>query len=340
MNWKNFLFIFFILSGINQLWSNPLMTAAGKALNQGKLNQAEFLFKQAQKQGASPIIVNYNLAYIYFKREDIYKAELFYNKVIESAPLSADAHQNLARVYYYYQDLEKAIDTLDKFLEKVTNDYDTHLLLGDLYREIAAYDQAEKQYTTAIILYPNYEESYLAMIDLYLLLNDSERALEYIAQANEVITESILLLEKEIAIYQNLAKYLEAAVLHEQLIKLSTNVTQEEIYLLKYELANIYLDGEYYLLAAKELREMIKDYPKEEDVVKLLGYIYNITDRQKLAFELYEKIYLSNKKIAYLGMRNVLAKAINKDDEELVKLIIQFYDKYNIRDQMYQLAKN
>ncbi len=334
-----FSFILFFFIWTEVLWSNPLLTAAGNALSKGKLKQAEFLFKQAEKQGVSSIIVNYNLAYIYFKQENVYKAEIFYNKVIEAAPLSADAHQNLARVYYYYQDIQKAIVVLEDFLSKVTNDYDTHLLLGDLCREIEAYDQAEKQYFIAVRLNPISEEAYLAMVDLYLLLNDDERALGYIEEAKEMIYGNIPLLEKESVIYQRLGKYLEASITYEQMIKLSTNITKEDRYLMKYELANIYLDGEFYFLAARELKIMIEDHPEKKEAIKLLGYIYNITDRQEKAFDLYKEVYPFNKKIAYLGMKNIFAKAVNEDNSELIKSIMVFYDKHNIKDQVYQLAK-
>lgn len=330
----------FWVCGISLAWSNSLMTAANNALTQGKFKKAEFLFKQAEKQGLSPIIINYNLAYVYFRQEKIHDTVSLYQKVIADAPLSASAYQNLARVYYYYEEMEKSIVVLENFLKLVTNDYDTHLLLGDLYREMEAYDEAERQYATALDLNREYEEAYLALADLYLSLEDSPRALDYIQEALSIVLPSLTLLDKESSVYQSLGQYLQAATVQEQIIKISTNVSAEEKYLMRYELANIYLDGDFYLLAAKELQEIIDTFPGKEEPIKLLGYIYNSTDRMQLAFNLYQKIYPINKKLGYLGMRQVFAKAFNEEDEYLIKIIVKFYDKYNIKDQIYRLLKS
>lgn len=331
-------FLLLLLTG-EWAWSNPLMTAANNALSQSKFKKAEFLFKQAQKQGASSIIVNYNLAYIYYRQEKIYDAISLYEKVIKDAPLSASAYQNLARLYYYYKDFEKSIAVLESFLKIVTNDYDTHLLLGDLYREMEIYDEAEKQYSLALELDSEYEESYLALADLYLVLKDSPRALNYIQESISITPASESLIEKEVSIYQSMGQYLQAATAQEQIIKMATNVSSDEIYIMAYELANIYLDGEFYLLAAGELEKIIETYPQKEEPIKLLGYIYSTTDREELAFDLYQKIYPNNQKLGYLGMRQVFTKAFNQENEDLIKKIIEFYEKHNIKDQIYRLAK-
>ena len=63
-----------------------------------------------------------------------------------------------------------------------------------------------------------------------------------------------------------------------------------------------------------------------------------LNDRGHDAFDFFSEFYPNNKTQSYLAIKQILTRAYNSNDKELIKKIIAFYKKHRIRDDLYQLA--
>ena len=319
---------------------NSLMKAADEAIKEKNFKKAEFFFQQARKQNVNPFIIDYNLAYIYYRQGKMGDAILKYQNVVQGAPYSVDAYHNLARIYFEMEEYTEAVAILEQCIERVTNNAESHLLLGDICLQLEAYGDADRHYHRSITLEPQKQEGYLALAELYFSLHDEERALDIVQEASFLIPgEREALLEKETEIYRYLGDYLNAVVVWQKRIQIATNASPKELYELDYALAEMYIDGQYPLLAIDVLEKMVDMYPEESDSSKLLGYIYRTTGRYGRALDLYRRIVEKDAKAAYLEAKKLLVRAYNEGEEEWIQKIVSFYDAYGFRDEIYLLTR-
>ncbi len=129
-------------------------------LQQGKLTQAEEIYRSLIKAGSNSATVYKNLALIYGKagRHDEVITLLRQSLVIE--PNSSDTHNNLGIVLRQKGDLEAAVSAYRRAIELRPNNPVTLNNLGNALRQQGNLEAAITSYNKAIRLNPNYPEAY------------------------------------------------------------------------------------------------------------------------------------------------------------------------------------
>ena len=336
-------FILFCLFSFHPLFANSLMEVGSKAMAEGNFKKAEFLFKQAKEQGANPVFVDYNLAYLYYCKNEISLSIKYYKNVIKAAPLFKDAYHNLSRVYFSLNEIPKSIEAMEQLISVNSNNLDSYLLLGDLYIENDMYLAAEKQYLKAIAMNPSDEESYIAYSDLYGKLNNTEMQLDILQNALLEITNARLIYEREAYIYLKRKEYLQAASVFDRMIENSGDIEENEEKRLTMQLVNAYVDGKYNLLALEVLQKLHTKYPLYKECNELIAYVLFSDENFGKAFEFYQNLYQIDDKKAkiagYLGLREVMTRAYNRNLNDLLQKMILFYKLNNLSDELYKKIK-
>ncbi|MFC1538815.1 tetratricopeptide repeat protein [Candidatus Latescibacterota bacterium] len=206
---------------INPQNSSILNNLAGLALLEGKPQNAAFLFDSAISADPMYIEPYMNVARMFIEMREFLSAEPYVLKVLEIEPENAEAHNlmgvitsiterseeavthfqssiksdanqasvfsNLGTALRNIGDRKRAIIAFEKSNELNPNSLSILNNLGVLYRETSSIDTAKLFFERAIKYYPDYPFPYLNMAELYLAVEDYDKALENLKKYSSIV---------------------------------------------------------------------------------------------------------------------------------------------------------
>ena len=129
-------------------------------INQGKLQEAEAIYRDLIATGTNNHNVYGKLGALLTIRGDIQNAITYFNKSIELKPNYLDAHYNLGVALQMEGDLTEAITSYKVALKLKPNYPEAHFNLGIVLHEQGDLDAAITSYNKSLQLKPNYPEAH------------------------------------------------------------------------------------------------------------------------------------------------------------------------------------
>ena len=129
-------------------------------INQGKLKEAELIYRELAAAGSKSPSVHGNLGALLKMRGDIKNATTCLRKALQLQPNYPDALNNLGIALQEQGDLSGAIASFKTALQLKPNYPDAHNNLGNALKEQGDLDAAIAAYNTALQLKPNYSEAH------------------------------------------------------------------------------------------------------------------------------------------------------------------------------------
>jgi len=143
-----------------ELTVNQIFEQAIKFHREGKLEEAERLYRSILKIQPEHINTNNNLGIILQHHGKLEEAETTYKKAIEFKPDFPEAHNNLGSMLLQLRKLEKAEASFKKAIEFRPDYAQAHYNLGNTLFELSRFDEAEKSYRKAIEFKPDFAEAH------------------------------------------------------------------------------------------------------------------------------------------------------------------------------------
>ena len=155
------------------------------AHQEGKLKEAEQLYRSVLKTEPTNLTAMNNLGVLLRSLDRFDEAEISYKKVIELKPDFIEAHNNLGNVLKELGKLNDAEASYKKAIELKPDYVEAHYNLGVLQLNLGKLNDAEISYKKAIELKPDYAEAHS---NLGVLLKEQGRLKEAEASYGQAIT--------------------------------------------------------------------------------------------------------------------------------------------------------
>lgn len=319
---------------------DQLLKLAGQLMQKQKLDLAKNMFAKAREKGANPVIVRYNLAYIHYKQKNFGQAIKDYQYCINNAPAFRSVYQSLALLYNSLDCQRKGIAVLQNYMDRNGQDATFYVLMGDLYLQIQATADADRCYQKSLKIDPSLDLPYISVANLYVGLGDAARALQVIELGIPVVKDPTELLLKKIDILAVLENFMEAAGTCSLVLELYSPKDDQRRYNLMYAMANFYLDAGLGMLSIDILKDCIDKFPDRSDTaLDLLEYTFLESGLYAQAIQFYDEYFEKNRKKIYGFVRRLSQKVLQEKNQSIFEKIIQFYEKYKLRDDTYSLLK-
>ena len=124
----------------------------------GRLDEAERLYRSILENQPENLIVCYNLGVLLHDLGKFDEAELIYQKLIKLKPDYLEAYYNLGKTLKQLGRLDEAEKNYKKLIELKPDYAEAYINLCDMLIELERYDEAEINYNKAIELKPDYGE--------------------------------------------------------------------------------------------------------------------------------------------------------------------------------------
>ena len=157
-----------------------LLDDANKLYSAGKLPEAIAVYKKASLAGENPALCAYNAANAWFQLDSLPRSIVYYRLCIKAAPRFYKAYLNLAVVYFTLNDMGNAIVTIREGLAIEPMQQKGMLLLAAAYRRCGAIAQSITAFEDLARAYPEMEEPYIALGEIYRDLDDPDRAIAWL----------------------------------------------------------------------------------------------------------------------------------------------------------------
>ena len=178
---------------------------------QGKLKQAEEMFKRVIEINHNNYGAYIEIGCIYHEQGNFKEAEEMFKRVIEINPNNYEAHTDLGWIYEQWGRFKEAENMLRKAIEINPNDYKAYLGLGRVYQEQGKLKQAEEMFKRVIEINHNNYGAYIDIGFIYHEQGVSDKEIEEFYRKNGFlfkITENISLNSITKYHYQKLYKEL------------------------------------------------------------------------------------------------------------------------------------
>jgi len=156
-----------------------MLDDANKLYGVGKLPEAIKLYKKASLSGENPALCSYNAANAYYQLDSLPRAVVYYSLCINAAPTFYKAYLNLAVVFFTLGDMGNCIATMREGLRIEPLQRKGTLLLAAAYRRCGAIGQSIVVFEDLAHAYPDMDEPYLALGEIYRDLNDPVMAAQW-----------------------------------------------------------------------------------------------------------------------------------------------------------------
>lgn len=159
--------------------SGSQLDDANKLYSTGKLPEAIRLYKKASLSGENPALCSYNAANAYYQLDSLPRAVVYYTLCINAAPSFYKAYLNLAVVFFTLGDMGNCIATMREGLRIEPLQRKGSLLLAAAYRRCGAIGQSIVVFEDLAHAYPDMDEPYIALGEMYRDLNDPVMAIQW-----------------------------------------------------------------------------------------------------------------------------------------------------------------
>ena len=147
-------------------------------INQGKLDDAELVYKELIEAGSGSHIAYGNLGALLKIKGDLQNAILCFRNALRLKPNYTEVYNNLGVALKEKGDLDAAIDSYNAALQLKPDYPDAHYNLGNALQEQGDLTAAIDSYNAALQLKPNYPDAQKNLSMTQLLLGDYERGWE------------------------------------------------------------------------------------------------------------------------------------------------------------------
>ena len=147
--------------------TKPLFDEAQKALDAGRLDEAEQKFLQVLRQDEKNVYTLVHLASVQLQKNRFADAEKTLKQAIAADPSDPAAHYSMGLLKYRQDKFDEALDTLSLAAKLYPDQPTTQYFLGKTFLQKANRAQAEKALRKAIQLRPGYREAHYSLALIY-----------------------------------------------------------------------------------------------------------------------------------------------------------------------------
>jgi tetratricopeptide (TPR) repeat protein len=230
---------------------------------QGKLDEAESLFKRAARGNNKMVGARLNLAYLYLLRGLEERAIVELKEVLRIEPDNRDAAHKLARLLLSQNHIDECI----ALIEKARPSPALFILLGDAYQKKGSLEKAEENYLLALSDAGSGADALIGLAQVSTSRSDNKTASLYLARARAAVATSPDLLYRCGLIALRSGIYEEARSAFEQAIRLRPD---QPAYLVA--LGATWLKKPDLLEAEKVFRRALQLQPDSPQAQMYLGY--------------------------------------------------------------------
>jgi tetratricopeptide (TPR) repeat protein len=177
---RNTLTVCMLAAMIFRASAAPLLDEANREYAAGKWTSAVRLYKQAAGSGENPALCYFNAANAWYQMDSLARALVYYRATIDCAPAFFKAYLNLAAVYYSLNDMGDCIACVRRGIKLEPANQKALLILAAAYRKSGALAQSIDAFETLARRYPDMEEPYVALGEMYRDLDDGEMAVRWL----------------------------------------------------------------------------------------------------------------------------------------------------------------
>ena len=160
-----------MVMNINQIFEQALI-----AHQEGRLEEAEHLYRLILKKNSEHLDSNNNLGVILQHHGKLEEAKEYYKKAIDIKPDFAEAHNNLGNILKDLGDPNESLKSYRKAIEINPTLAEAHNNFGDALDKLGKIEEAEVSYKKAIELKPNYSKAHFNLGNMLLMRNRIEEA--------------------------------------------------------------------------------------------------------------------------------------------------------------------
>lgn len=128
--------------------------------NDGKIDEAIALLKEAQKLEPTNITYPYELAYAYYAKKDYTQARKYLEETLTNKGVNDRFYQLLGNCYDNSGNSDKAVETYEAGLEKFPNSGKLYLEMGVMQMEKEDYNKALTYFEQDIEVDPEFPSNY------------------------------------------------------------------------------------------------------------------------------------------------------------------------------------
>jgi tetratricopeptide (TPR) repeat protein len=143
--------------------TKPLFDEAQKALDAGRLDEAEQKFRQILRQDDKNVQTMIYLASVQLQKNQYADAEKTLRQAIAADPSDAAAHYSMGVLKYRQDKFDEALDSLSLAAKLYPDRSDTQYFLGKTFLQKGNRAQAEKALRKAIQLRPGWGEAHFSL---------------------------------------------------------------------------------------------------------------------------------------------------------------------------------
>lgn len=153
---------------------------------QGKLEEAESLFRRAVQSDKQFVGAHMNLAYLYLLKRQPEKTVLELKEVLRIDPKNADAGSKLALLLFSHNQADEGVRLVEKMKEQQSVTAPLLVALGDAYAVKSNFDKAEENYLLAVARQSDNADALLGLARSAHAKGDAPTALERLTRAREL----------------------------------------------------------------------------------------------------------------------------------------------------------
>lgn len=155
------------MSSINDLFQQALSYHKN-----GKLNDAQKIYKKILKVNPRHFDALHNMAVILAQKKQFFEALMLFESAVKTNPNHAEVYNNRGILFYDLKRFDDAIQNYDKAIQLKPNYAEAYNNYGNTLKELKCFDEALLAYDKAIQLKPNYADAYWNKSLLKLLLGE------------------------------------------------------------------------------------------------------------------------------------------------------------------------
>ena len=161
------------------------------ALQEGKLEEAEHLYRSILNEQPEHIDANNNLGIILQNFGKLEEAKEYYKKAIKINPKHPNAHNNLGGLHIDLEEFKEAEKYFRKALELNPHYVEAHYNLGIVLYKLSKFEESILSYKKAIELNPNHLRAHNNLGVLFYELGNNNEAINYYERAIEINPDDI-----------------------------------------------------------------------------------------------------------------------------------------------------
>ncbi len=266
------------------------------------------LYEKCSKSFPNHIYSKLNLSFLYYKLQNLEKAEIIIEEAIKLKPSLANGYCIRGLILKSLNKYDESKSSLEKAIELDRNYFDAYINLGLLNKDFNKYNEAEKYYLKALEINNKSAIAHLNLGACYKEKQEIEKAILHTETAIELDNKLENCYLNLATIYNQLGDYKKSLIYIKK--ELSINKNSDLSYQLISELIK---KGELLKTSENDSRELLKSILNRKDIShrELFGNINSLISK-----EILEKLSVMKSEMYESHEFNILIK-----DKELVKAL-------------------